>query len=306
MHDYNQNSHLISVFQGRALPEPASLVGYSALISKYNLVVPIPSQLSAISTKHKKYTSGTWQIFTIRHFPGNELSDHLTFALKYEPLQLGIIKKLFEVIKDEEITNIIKSEPTGIYKRKIWFLYEWLMGIELAIPDLETANFVDLVNKNLQYTGPIRISRRHRVRNNLPGTVNFCPLIRKTKKLETYLTNNLSKQVEQVIGKTHKDILARAAAFLLLKDSKASYAIEGEHPPQNRAQRWGKAIGQAGQKPIKEDELLRLQQIVIDNPRFVKIWASEIKKDLLESMTEVVALRYPIIFRLDLKIYQLY
>jgi Fic family protein len=65
--------------------------------------------------------------------------------------------------------------------------------------------------------------------------------------------------------------MARTAAFLLLKDSKASYAIEGETPPPNRTQRWGRAIGQAGQKAISEDELIRLQQIVIDNPRFTKM-----------------------------------
>jgi fido (protein-threonine AMPylation protein) len=271
MDDINQNSHLISIFHGRKLPEPAALVGYSALIHTYDLIVPIPYQLSAISTKHRKYVTDQWQIFTTRHFPGNELSDQLTFTLKYEPLQLVVLKKLFEITKKEEITNIIKSEPTGLYKRKIWFLYEWLMGVELDIPDLETANFIDLVNADLQYTGPIRISRRHRVRNNLPGTVDFCPMIQKTKKLEAYLKDDLSKQIEKVIGKTHKDVLARAAAFLLLKDSKASYAIEGERPPQNRAQRWGKAIGQAGQKPLSNDELVRLQQIVIDNPRFVKM-----------------------------------
>jgi Fic family protein len=63
--------------------------------------------------------------------------------------------------------------------------------------------------------------------------------------------------------------MSRTAAFLLLKDSKASYAIEGERPPQNRAQRWGRAIGQAGQKPLSKDELLRLQQLVIENTRFV-------------------------------------
>src|SRR5690606_11646505 len=33
--------------------------------------------------------------------------------------------------------------------------------------------------------------------------------------------------------------------------------------------RWGRAIGQAGQKPISKEELLRLQHIVIDNPRFI-------------------------------------
>jgi Fic family protein len=57
----------------------------------------------------------------------------------------------------------------------------------------------------------------------------------------------------------------------LLKDSKASFTIEGEKPTQNRALRWGKAIGQAGSKPLSKDELLRLQQIVIENSRFIEM-----------------------------------
>jgi len=37
----------------------------------------------------------------------------------------------------------------------------------------------------------------------------------------------------------------RAAAFLLLNDSKSSFAIEGERPSGARAARWAEAIGQA-------------------------------------------------------------
>jgi len=68
-----------------------------------------------------------------------------------------------------------------------------------------------------------------------------------------------------------RHILARTAAFLLLKDSRSSYAIEGEHPPQDRIQRWGRAIGDAGQRPLDPEELLRLQRIVIGDVRFVKL-----------------------------------
>ncbi|MCB1947367.1 Fic family protein, partial [Nitrosomonas sp.] len=71
------------------------------------------------------------------------------------------------------------------------------------------------------------------------------------------------------VGKISADILARTAAFLLLKDSKSSYAIEGEAPPQNRIQRWGRAIGEAGRRPLDLDELLRLQRIVIGDSRFI-------------------------------------
>jgi hypothetical protein len=108
-------------------------------------------------------------------------------------------------------------------------------------------------------------SSRHRIKNNLTGNVNFCPLISKTVKLERYIAENLADKTSIAISGVHKDILLRTSAFLKLKDSKASFTIEGENPTQNRAVRWGKDIGQAGSKPLSKEELLRLQQIVIDD-----------------------------------------
>lgn len=96
-------------------------------------------------------------------------------------------------------------------------------------------------------------------------------MIRKTPVLAELARKDLSQRIKNVIGKIHPDVMARTASFLLLKDSKASYAIEGERPPQNRAQRWGRAIGEAGRNQITKEELLRLQQIVIDNTRFTKM-----------------------------------
>jgi hypothetical protein len=63
----------------------------------------------------------------------------------------------------------------------------------------------------------------------------------------------------------------RASSFLLLKDSKASFTIENENPGNNRALRWGKAIGQAGGAVLSIEELERLQQIVIENSRFMQM-----------------------------------
>jgi len=56
-----------------------------------------------------------------------------------------------------------------------------------------------------------------------------------------------------------------------LKDSKSSYVIEGERPPQDRIQRWGRAIGEAGRAPLDARDFLRLQTIVIGDERFVKM-----------------------------------
>jgi Fic family protein len=264
-------SQLISVFQEREAPEEGHIVGYGAIIKYYDLKVPLPDRLALISEKHKQYDTEDWIVLTPRYMPEDSLTGHLTFALKYEGIELGILKKLFLNIPAEEITSLVLNEPIGQYSRKIWFLYEWLMDTTLPVPELATSNYIDLIDENLQFGGNAQTSKRHRVRNNLPGVKEFCPLVRKTPELEKYINLDLSQQIKSIIGKIHPDIMARTAAFLLLKDSKASYAIEGERPPQNRAQRWGRAIGQAGQKPITKEELLRLQQIVIDNPRFTKM-----------------------------------
>jgi hypothetical protein len=264
-------SSIITTFQGRTLPEEGYLVGYGAILQFYQLAVPVPDRLALISRKHKQYEVENWIVLTPRHMPIDSLMGHLTFALKYEGIDLAVLKKLFEKINAEDIISLISSEPTGQYSRKIWFLYEWLMDIILPLPDLITRKYVDLVDESLQFGSSSIPSKRHCVRNNLPGVKDFCPLVRKTALLKNFIQQDLSSKIKTIIGKIHPDVMARTAAFLLLKDSKASYAIEGERPPQNRAQRWGRAIGQAGQKPISKDELIRLQQIVIDNPRFTQM-----------------------------------
>ena len=86
---------------------------------------------------------------------------------------------------------------------------------------------------------------------------------------------DLPAKAQAAVAAAPRDILARTAAFLLLKDSKSSYAIEGEHPPQDRIQRWGRAIGEAGRYPLSLEELLRLQAMVIGDTRFVKLGLRE-------------------------------
>jgi len=273
----NQFSEYVTVFRRYTLPETdMKLAGYSALINRYDLEVPIPEQISAISQSHRQYEEGRWKVLSKRHEPEHTLQGHLTFALKYEGVNLLILKKLFEKIGKAEIEAIVKAQPTGRYSRRIWFFYEWLTDEMIDAQDAKSGNYVDALDPDLQYPGSKQRSKRHRVWNNLPGNKNFCPLIRRTEKLEGFSTEELVMNVKKTIGTVHPDLLSRAAAFLLLKDSKASYAIEGETPSENRAERWGKAIGQAGQKDLIEDELLRLQEIVIKDRRFVDMgWRKE-------------------------------
>ncbi len=262
----------IITFHGITPPEHGKLVGYGAIIDALKLPVPIPLRLALISKKHRQYATDGWLVLTPRHQPEDNLYAHLVFALKYEGVNLLFFKKLFEKLKPADIEEWIVREPQSQYGRRIWFLYEWLMQKSLQVPDLREGNYIPLLDEKQQYASPKSInSNRHRIKNNLTGNINFCPLINKTARIERYIAENLADKTRTAISGVHKDILLRTSAFLLLKDSKASFTVEGENPTQNRAVRWGKAIGQAGSKPLSKEELLRLQQIVIDDNRFVQM-----------------------------------
>ncbi|MCK5154138.1 MAG: Fic family protein [Spirochaetales bacterium] len=267
----NHFSQKVTVFHGRPLPEEGMLVGYALLIQEIaqhmGKLLPLPRQLSIVTDKHQRYNTQQWQVFTKRHKPNDDLTSHIAFALKYEGIDLLILKTTFQYIGEKAIKEIVTKEPTGQYSRRIWFLYEWLLGTKLNIPDLKTGTYVEIVNPALQYPGPIINSTRHRVKNNLPGTTEFCPLIRRTEKLERFISTKFQETIDKGLNGRDKVLVRRAAAFLLLKDSKASFAIEGEFPPNMRARNWGKAIGHAGKKALTLSEIERLQHIVIGSKK---------------------------------------
>ena len=114
--------------------------------------------------------------------PQASLEGHLTFALKYEGLDLAVLKRLFLAAGPREIEALVRAKPTGSYARRIWFLYEWLTGTRLDLPDAERGAYVSVVDPDQQFAAPGHNSSRHRVKNNLPGTPDFCPLVFRTER----------------------------------------------------------------------------------------------------------------------------
>jgi hypothetical protein len=265
-------SGFVNEFHGLPLPEPGKLVGYAALLHQFSLRVPLPSQLTLISQRHVKSSTDAWQVLTPRHEPPNTLAGHLTFALKWEGVQLGVLAALFKVVAQESITDVVSATPTGAFARRIWFLYEWLTGKELNLPPAGKVKAVPVIDSELQYglEKGTTVSRQ-KVVNNLPGTTAFCPLVRRTPALEKFQQAHLDREARAISGRTHPDVLARAAVFLLLSDSNSSFQIEGEQPPTQRIARWGQAIREAGQIQLSREQLDRLQQIVIGDSRFVPL-----------------------------------
>ncbi|MGH3545724.1 MAG: Fic family protein, partial [Mycobacteriales bacterium] len=187
-------------------------------------------------------------------------------------VDLSVLSALFAVVPAGEVTELVRATPTGAFARRLWFLYEWLTSTELNLPDPGKVRFTPVVDEVLQFALPKGArSLRHKVLNNLPGTQAFCPMVRRTPALEKARNKNFGARAREVVGHTRPDLIARAAAFLLLSDSKSSFAIEGERPSTARTVRWGQAIAQAGERPLSIEEFERLQRIVIGDARFVQL-----------------------------------
>ena len=116
-------SGAITVFHERRLPERATPAGYSALIGAFNLSVPLPRTLSAIGEHHRVDEDAGWRILTPRHAPKASVEGHLTFAFKYEGLDLAVLKRLFAAVEPDQIAALVRAKPTGRYARRIWFFY---------------------------------------------------------------------------------------------------------------------------------------------------------------------------------------
>jgi len=286
-------------FRGRALPEPGTPVGYAALIAEHDLQVPSPPRLAAIANRHHPISTREWRMFAPGFAPEGNLRNQLEFAVKWEGVSLAVLRALFRCVDPADIVRMVRDKPTGAYVRRIWFLYEWLMDARLDLPDAGKVRAVTVVNPKLQFarkSGPL--SRRHRVRNNLPGTQRFCPMVRRTPELDRYAQMRLDAEARKVIGRTHPDVVRRAAAFLLLEDSQASFQIEGERPPRDRQLRWAQAIAAAGQRDLTVGELERLQKMVIGDVRFVQLglrteggWIGERDRATMDPIPEHISAR---------------
>ncbi len=272
------NVQPVSVFRGELMPEPAVPVGYAALILQYELAVPTPYRLCAVTRSHhpRQPAPGSllatrWRLFSPRYLPDPNLAAHLQFALKHEGIRLDVLAHLFQKIDAEEIARIVQHRPLGIYSRRLWFLFEWQTKQRVALPDLERGNYVPVVDAEMQYCVAGERSKRHRILNNLPGSAEFCPMVFRSESLRTFDSRPVLEEARRVMGAFTSDIVMRSSDALLLKDSRSSYAIEGEAPPASRLERWGRIVRRAGTTPLNREELESLQAEVIGKSRFIRL-----------------------------------
>lgn len=258
-------------FQDKVVPKGTQLVGWAALIQALGLHAPV-RQPSCVSEKHiggSQREEGGFRIFDKRYQPGNQFAEHLAFALRHENIDLLILKRTFKAVPKAVLEKYVRSTPSGTQTRRAWFFYELLTGQTLDVEDASNITAVNALDAKTYFTGKAKLSRRHKVRDNLLGSGDWCPVIRRTKQLEAFAALGLAERAAETVGRTGQHLVTRAASFLLLADSRASFEIEGERAPRNRLERWGKAVLQAGKNELTLEEIVRLHSVLIEDTRFI-------------------------------------
>ncbi len=105
-----------------------------------------------------------------------------------------MLKTLFRATGPGPIEELVRGSPTGSNARRIWFLYEWLLGAELDLPAADRGAYALVVDPERQAAGSGKTSPRHRLKNNLPGTPLFCPMITWTETLRTFVARDLAER----------------------------------------------------------------------------------------------------------------
>lgn len=252
----------------------ATPLGYAWLIRHFGLVVLAPTTLSFLLRRGHRQSQRVdgcrQEYYPPRQDPGEAWTDHLLFALKNEGVNLEVLAALFRVAPTEELSAWIKAAPMGRYGRIAWFLYEWLLDCELPLPDLIQGNYIPLLDPEQYYTlpydnGAIR-TKRQRVVNNLAGSRNYAPQIRRTDELRRFEELHLDRNAAELVASYPADLLYRASSYLYAKETKSSYAIEHLTTDARRTARFVDLLKQAGRLDcFKKEVLIKLQNIIVDD-----------------------------------------
>lgn len=132
-------------------------------------------------------------------------------------------------------------------------------------------NYTDLLDAEKYVVGNTIKDVRWKINDNLPGTISFCPIVRKTTVLKRLLSENITEKIEQLQKEFPSEIFHRATNFLYNKETRSSYEIEKEQPSPDRMAKFIDLLAKAGTEPgatlLDEARLVQLQNAILD-PRY--------------------------------------
>ncbi len=239
-----------------------SWIGYRWLAEHFQVAPVQPFWVeSAIGKSRRTLQSPetTTEVYAAAMRPADTLSAHLTFALKHEGVHLEFLARLFDRVAEADMAAWINGERTGQYARRAGFLWEWLKGRPLSgVAAVAAGNYVTVLDPAQVLTATAAVNNpRWRIRDNLPGTRDFCPLVRRTPAVQEAEAYDCAAGFSRLEAEYGVDLLLRSASWLTAKESRASFLIEHEENEKDRIKRFAAMMERfCGQFPNPLDRRL--------------------------------------------------
>lgn len=252
------------------------LTGYTALLEALKLRVPAPfaeSRITGAVRRSELHADRAIEVYPKKQAHAGDLRSHLLFALKNEPTELGVLVAAFKQLGPGLVRDWVLEEPTGAYSRKAWFLYEFLTGQTIDLPNARTGTYADVLNPKHHLVAARQTSPRHRVWDNLLGVTGFCPTVRRTQVLARRMAQALDKEISALTGAADPDLLRRAVSYLYTKETRSTFEIEGEVPDAKREERFVAALMDAAKFDLSDKAaLISLQNRIVDSRYAASDW----------------------------------
>lgn len=250
-------------------------IGLHRLIEEGNLRVAPPFVRSEVTTgvrKTQEKVTGTLELYPVSYAP-KDTWGHLRFAMRYEPIDLGVLAAFFQVIDKTELEVWVRGESTGIFARRAWYLFELITGKALDVPDVPPTGYAPLLNPDAHITAAGIHIQRQKIVDNLLGSREYCPLIRRTSDLEGWMGQDFKAVFQKTVGGVSPSVLERAVQYLFTKETQSSFAIEGETPAPDRSRQFVQALQVAGDfDTASKDAFVRLQKEIVDARFALEDW----------------------------------
>lgn len=242
-------------------------VGLQALLTLANHPVPRPivAHFAAGKTHSERHDQGQIDITIPTRSAPDGIRGHLLYALRNEALDMRVWHAIVHFLGPRPFQEWILEEPTSRHARRAWFLFEYLTGKTLPVPDAQVSNYVPIADEALQLTSRPHRNPRYKVIDNLLGSPEFCPLVRNTEAIRSAQMSGLSNRVMQTVAEIEPRDLQRATDYLYHKETKASFLIEREDVSATRMERFVTALRAAQSTHwYEEKQLAQLQNSIVD------------------------------------------
>ena len=199
------------------------------------------------------------------------------FLLKYFEkdffcLNNFVLKDILKTIDLEELKQKILEKPNSEFLRKIAFLVEKILEIDIKLEENFSIkkNYINILNPEIFITSNSKLNKKCKkykiIDNSLWEIWKFNPIILKNEIKNEIFTVDFNKNLENINSKFDKEIIKKAITYLYTKETKWSLEIEWEKFSQSKNRWFLKLISDIPLlQKLEKNDIINFHNIIYDS-----------------------------------------